>query len=47
MHALLESYSVMLHKNLLTCVSKPATFLYNLTKNLTSQSVHLNCTVLP
>jgi hypothetical protein len=46
-HALLESYSVMLHKNLLTCVSKPAIFLYNLTKNLTSQSAHPNCAVLP
>ena len=46
-HALLESVSVMLHKNSLTCVSKPTKFLYNLTKNLTAQSVHLNCAVLP
>ncbi len=46
-HALLEAVSVMLHKNSLTCDSKPAEFLYNLTKNLTAQSVHLNCAVLP
>ena len=42
MHTLLESYSVMLHKNLLTCVSKPSIFLYNLTKNLASQTAHRN-----
>ena len=37
----------MLHKNLLTCAGKPAIFLYNLTKNLTSQSAHPNRAVLP
>ena len=41
-HALLESYSVSLHINPLTCVSKSAVFLCNLTKNLTSQSAHPN-----
>ena len=46
-HALLEAISVMLHKNSLTCDSKPAKFLYNLTKNLTAQSAHLNCAVSP
>ena len=46
-HALLEYVSVMLHKNSLTCDSKPAKFLYNLTKNLTAQSARLNCAVSP
>ena len=46
-HALLESYSVSLHINPLTCVSKSAVFLCNLTKNLTSQSAHPNVAVLP
>ena len=45
--ALLEYVSVMLHKNSLTCDSKPTKFLYNLTKNLTAQSAHLNCAVSP
>ena len=43
----LESVSVMLHKNFLTCISKPTEFLYNLTKNLTAQFAHPNCAVLP
>ncbi len=44
---MLEYISVMLHKNFLTCASKTAKFLYNLTKNLAAQSAHLNCAVLP
>ena len=39
---MLESISAMLHKYFLTCVSKPARFLYTLTKNLTAQFTHPN-----
>ena len=46
-HALLEYYSVSLPKNQHTYVSMHTDYLSILTKNLTSQSAHLNCTVLP
>ena len=44
---MLKAYSVSLRKSPLSCVSKSAVFLYNLTKNLPSQSVHPDCAVLP
>ncbi len=40
-------FSVILHKFSLAGVSPPASSLYNLTKNLTAQSAHKLCTVLP
>ena len=42
---LLAYYSVILTKFSLTCVSKPASNLANLTKNLTAQSAHALCAV--
>ena len=40
-------FSVILHRNSLTYVSMPASFLYNLTKNLTAHLTHNLRAVLP
>ena len=40
-------FSVILHRNSLTYVSKPASFLYNLTKNLTTHLYDNGCAALP
>ena len=46
-HGLLESYSVSLPKKSRQGDSLTSIYLCNLTKNLTSQSAHLNYAVLP
>ncbi|MEE0873276.1 MAG: hypothetical protein UIH27_07375, partial [Ruminococcus sp.] len=46
-HGLLESYSVSLPKKSRQGDSLTSIYLYNLTKNLTAQSAHLNYAVLP
>jgi hypothetical protein len=46
-HALLEYYSVSLPKKVSARRQPYLAFLSNLTKNLTSQSAHLNYAVLP
>ena len=46
-HGLLEYYSVSLPKKSRQGDSLTSIYLYNLTKNLTAQSAHLNYAVLP